>query len=122
MEDTVLLRSRLSRNAGRLPLGPIVGSTTAGAVMAGKPICLDNGDILYCAVRDVLVDGKRLEGMGVQPTVPVERPLEFASGRDPQLEAAIEAVGKLHATRALPRRLRTTAGGGSKPPARGGLY
>lgn len=72
--------------------GEIVGTTTAGAVMAGTPRLLESGGVLYLAVRDVRVDGERLEGVGVAPTIPVERPLPYAAGADPQLEKALEVA------------------------------
>ena len=32
---------------------------------------MDNGDLLLLAVADVTVDGQRLEGVGVRPTIEV---------------------------------------------------
>jgi carboxyl-terminal processing protease len=77
----------------KLKLGEIVGETTAGAVLAGQPVLLSNGDLLYLAVTDIHVDGHRLEGIGVTPTIPVERPIPYAAGADPQLEKAVEILG-----------------------------
>jgi carboxyl-terminal processing protease len=52
--------------------------------------------VLYLAVKDVLVDGERLEGVGVSPDIAVPDRLEYAAGADPQLERAIdEAVVRL---------------------------
>lgn len=73
----------------KLKLGEVVGQTTAGAVVAGSCSFTSNGDILYLAVSDVEVDGVRLEGHGVQPTIAVERPLPYANGKDPQKDRAI---------------------------------
>lgn len=73
-------------------IGPVVGSRTAGAVLAGRPFILSDGSLLYLAVADVLVDGERLEGVGVEPDVVVERDLPFSNGADPQLEAARDAL------------------------------
>ena len=75
--------------------GEIVGSRTAGAVMAGSPRLLDSGDVLYIAISDVQVDGHRLEGVGVEPTIPVERPLSYVAGADPQLDAALDTAVKI---------------------------
>ncbi|MFO0940508.1 MAG: S41 family peptidase [Pirellulales bacterium] len=75
-------------------LGKIVGENTAGAVVAGRPFVLSSGDVLYLAVADVQVDGKRLEQIGVAPDIQVDRPLEYAAGRDPQLERAFETLAK----------------------------
>jgi carboxyl-terminal processing protease len=41
-----------------------------------------------------LIDGKRLEGTGVVPDVEVALPLEYADGKDPQKERAIEVVSE----------------------------
>lgn len=76
----------------KLELGEIVGTRTAGAVVAGRCMLMQNGDVLYLAVANVHVDGKRLEGVGVQPTVVVPRPLEYAAGNDPQLDKAVEIL------------------------------
>ncbi len=73
----------------KLGLGAIVGETTAGAVLAGGPTMLSNGDVLYLAVTDIRVDGRRLEGVGVPPTLPVQRPLPWALGADPPRDRAI---------------------------------
>ncbi len=77
----------------KLKLGQIIGETTAGAVLAGRIFKLSSGDVLYLAVRDVHLDGKRLEGVGVAPDVAVERPIQ-AEDRDPQLESALEALSQ----------------------------
>lgn len=76
----------------KLKLGTVVGETTAGAVVAGRAFLLSNGDVLYLAVSDLEIDGTRLEGQGVQPTVVVERPLPYAGGADPQLDRAVELL------------------------------
>ncbi len=75
--------------------GQIVGSRTAGAVMAGSPRLLANGDVLYLAVANVWIDEQRLEGKGVEPAVVVERPLPYAAGADPQLERALETAAEM---------------------------
>ncbi len=76
----------------KLGLGTVVGETTAGAVLGGRPFLLHNGDLLYLAVTDVSVDGQRLEGTGVEPDITVPRPFDGTEGADPQLEAAIEVL------------------------------
>ncbi|MFI0843203.1 S41 family peptidase [Mesorhizobium sp. IMUNJ 23232] len=70
----------------------LVGKTTAGAVLSGKSYILSDDSLLLLAVADILVDGKRLEGVGVSPDIEVENPLPYAAGADPQLEAAISAL------------------------------
>jgi carboxyl-terminal processing protease len=74
----------------KFQLGEVIGGRTAGAVVAGRCFLLTGGDVLYLAVADLRVDGQRLEGVGVEPTIRVERPLEYAQGRDPQLDRALE--------------------------------
>lgn len=78
----------------KLQLGPVIGTTTAGAVVSGRIFLLPNGDVLYLAVRDVRVDGERLEGKGVAPDVKIERSLVNPPFGDPQLEKAVEEVTK----------------------------
>ena len=73
-------------------VGKIVGSKTAGAVLAGRAYIMQDGSLLYLAVADVLVDGQHLEGKGVAPDVDVPFTLPYAQGRDPQKEAAIATV------------------------------
>ncbi|MBD2462584.1 peptidase S41 [Oscillatoria sp. FACHB-1407] len=74
-------------------LGAIVGTTTAGAVVAGRGFVMQDGSLLYVAVADVLVDGnQRLEGKGVAPDIPVAFPLEYAAGVDPQKQQAIATL------------------------------
>jgi carboxyl-terminal processing protease len=78
----------------KLRIGPIIGAQTAGAVVAGRVFLLSNGDVLYLAVRDVSVDGMRLEGNGVKPDIIVDRsPMRSIDG-DSQLQKAIEEVAK----------------------------
>jgi carboxyl-terminal processing protease len=73
-------------------VGELIGSRTAGAVLAGRAYLLSDGSLLLLAVTDVLVDGKRLEGAGVMPTIPVPFPLAYAQGKDPQLDRAVEVL------------------------------
>lgn len=77
------------QRAGR---GPLVGSATAGAVMGGALHFLPDHSVLYLAVGDVEVDGQRLEGQGVAPTIAVDRPIPFCAGRDPQRDASVAAL------------------------------
>jgi carboxyl-terminal processing protease len=82
----------VSRTIQRHRLGTLVGERTAGAVLAGKINLLSDGSLLFLAVHDILVDGERLEGIGVTPDVQVPSDLPYAEGRDPQLERALEAA------------------------------
>jgi C-terminal processing protease CtpA/Prc len=40
----------------------------------------------------VLVDGQRLEGVGVMPTIAVPFSLAYAQGQDPQLDRAVDLL------------------------------
>lgn len=71
---------------------PLVGTTTAGAVLAGTAYMLPDDSLLILAVQDVVTDGKRIEGAGVAPTREVERDIRFENGNDLQLAAAVEMV------------------------------
>lgn len=73
-------------------IGPVVGTRTAGSVTAGKLFVLSDASLLYLAVGDVLVDGERLEGVGVAPDVEVPFDIRYAAGADPQLERAVEVL------------------------------
>ena len=59
-------------------------------MLAARAFLLSDGSLLLLAVNDVFVDGQRLEGVGVTPTLEVPFPVEYAQGNDPQLERAIE--------------------------------
>ncbi len=74
-------------------LGTLIGTKTAGAVLAGAPSLLRDRSLLYLAVADIRVDGERLEGRGVAPDVEVLDDLPFADGADPQLARALELAG-----------------------------
>lgn len=80
-------------------IGQIVGTQTAGAVVAGRPYIMPDGSLLYLAVADVLVDGKRLEGGGIIPDVRIPVTIPYAQGVDLQKEQAIETVYQAIANR-----------------------
>ncbi len=85
----------LAFGAKRHGLATLVGTRTAGAVLGGTPIVIGGEDLLYLAVRDVLVDGQRLEHRGVEPHVEVPLNLESCNGIDHQREAALDEALKL---------------------------
>jgi C-terminal processing protease CtpA/Prc len=75
---------------------PLVGSRTAGALLAGRAYLLPDDSLLELAVTDAIIgDNVRLEGRGVQPDVPVEFSLPYAAGGDPQREAAIDEMQRI---------------------------
>ncbi|HVG07983.1 MAG TPA: S41 family peptidase [Thermoanaerobaculia bacterium] len=82
----------VSRALQRSKRAMLVGERTAGAVVAGQINLLADGSLLYLAVQDIVVDGERLEGVGVKPDVKVPAALDYAEGRDPQLERALEVL------------------------------
>jgi carboxyl-terminal processing protease len=71
---------------------PLVGTATAGDVVAGRGYLLPDDSLLVLAVADVLVDDKRLEGNPVQPDIEVPFDIRYADGADPQLDAALDAM------------------------------
>ena len=79
-------------------VGQIVGSETAGAVVAGRPYIMPDGSLLYLAIANVLVDGERLEGNAIVPDVRVPLTIPYAQGVDPQKERAIKTVLEAIAT------------------------
>jgi carboxyl-terminal processing protease len=72
--------------------GEVVGERTAGALLAGRGFLLSDGSFLMVAVNDVSIDGERLEGKGVEPSIEVPFDLRYAAGRDPQLDKAVEIL------------------------------
>jgi carboxyl-terminal processing protease len=53
---------------------------------------MGNGDLLLMAVADVTVDGQRLEGVGVTPTIEMPFDPVYAAGKDPQLDRAVQVL------------------------------
>jgi carboxyl-terminal processing protease len=70
--------------------GQVIGERSAGALLAATAFMLSDGSLLILAVEDVAVDGERLEGRGVEPTIAVPFDIRYAGGKDPQLDRAIE--------------------------------
>lgn len=93
----------VARAVQRHGLGVLVGERTAGAAVGGRPYLLSDGSLLYLAVQGFLAEGERIEGIGVAPEVPVEAPLPFAAGADPQLDRALDIASDLALKRAPSR-------------------
>ena len=75
-------------------LGELVGHRTEGAVLAATAFLIGDDGLLLLAVEDVLVDGQRLEGVGVTPTIEVPFDSRYAAGGDPQLDRAIQVLAR----------------------------
>ena len=75
-------------------LGELVGHRTEGAVLAATAFLIGDDGLLLLAVEDVLVDGQRLEGVGVTPTIEVPFDSRYAAGGDPQLDRAVEVLAR----------------------------
>jgi carboxyl-terminal processing protease len=69
-------------------LGEVIGTRTEGAVLAATAFLIGRG-LLLLAVEDVQVDGERLEGVGVTPTIEVQPGPASGAGTDPQLSRAV---------------------------------
>jgi carboxyl-terminal processing protease len=72
-------------------LGEVVGTRTEGAVLAATAFLIGGG-LLLLAVQDVHVDGERLEGVGVAPTIEVQADPDSMDRSDPQLNRAIAVL------------------------------
>jgi carboxyl-terminal processing protease len=73
-------------------LGELIGHRTEGAVLAATAFLIGDDGLLLLAVEDVLVDGRRLEGVGVTPTIEVPFDWRYAAGGDPQLDRAVQVL------------------------------
>jgi carboxyl-terminal processing protease len=74
--------------------GPLIGTTTAGAVSGGAALNMPADCLLHVAVSGLAVDGDIIEGRGVAPDITVQRPLPYSKGADPVLDAAIAELVK----------------------------
>jgi len=72
-------------------LGEVIGSRTEGAVLAATAFLIGGG-LLLLAVEDVHVDGERLEGIGVAPTIEVQADPASMGRDDPQFNRAIAVL------------------------------
>ena len=72
--------------------GELIGTPTLKAVLAATAFMMHDGSLLMLAVDDVRVDGERLEGVGVTPTMEVAFHVDYSAGADPQLARAVEVL------------------------------
>jgi carboxyl-terminal processing protease len=99
---SALLIDHQTRSAGEIVaygyrhsrFGTIFGTNTAGAVTSGTPFGMPGGLMLYVAQTSLEFDGKSLEGEGVAPDRRIERPLAYAQGADPVLDAAVQFLAE----------------------------
>lgn len=75
-------------------LGEIVGGATAGTNGNINPFHLPGGyEVVWTGARVLKHDGSRHHGIGILPTIPVQRTREgIAAGRDELLERALELL------------------------------
>ena len=76
--------------------GRIVGRTTNGSVLASQNFPLPDGGQVQVPTHDFMrIDGRRIEGVGVEPDIEVMPTLDdVRAGRDPALERALAELGK----------------------------
>jgi carboxyl-terminal processing protease len=82
----------LFKKTGR---GILVGERTAGYVVGGQKKDISSDSFLYYGAFKMIVDGKNLEGVGIEPDIEVPFDIRFAAGRDIQLERAKDEMVKL---------------------------
>jgi carboxyl-terminal processing protease len=71
----------------------IVGQRTAGALLVSYPFRISSWAILSIPCRDYLIDGHRIEGVGIEPDIPVET--EYgADGEDLVIKEALRVLGR----------------------------
>lgn len=75
-------------------IGPLVGTTSAGAVIGASFMALADGSYLLFPSMDMRSGsgGALVEGKGVQPDFPVEDKLPWCGGKDPLIERALEVA------------------------------
>lgn len=75
--------------------GLLIGERTAGYVCGGSYKRISDESILLYGASMIVVDGKRLEGVGVAPDINVPFDIRFAGGKDIQLERAKDEMVRL---------------------------
>jgi carboxyl-terminal processing protease len=66
------------------------GVRTAEEVTIGMPFLLSDGSLMIVAAAAVMVDGIKLEGVGVQPDFIVPQKLAYAAAADSTLDTALD--------------------------------
>ena len=70
----------------------LVGEQTAGYVSGGRWKRISPDSMLYYCASKLIIDGRVLEGVGVEPDIVVPFDIRFAQGRDVQLERAKDEI------------------------------
>ena len=92
----------LFKKTGR---GVLVGERTAGYVTGGQKREISSDSLLFYGSSWMLIDGRCLEGVGVEPDIEVPFDIRFAAGKDIQLQRAKnEMVRLIEASSGLPMR------------------
>lgn len=75
----------------------LIGTTTQGAFSAGEGIFndIDKPYFLYLATAEYHLDGKKIEGVGINPDISIKYDLSNSSSRDPQLDLALKKISEL---------------------------
>lgn len=78
--------------------GTLIGRRTNGSVVSGSKFDLPDGGKIMIPVKDFIrVDGRRIEGIGVEPDIWMLPTLEdVRQGRDPLLEKALAILKATH--------------------------
>jgi len=74
----------------------LIGSRTSGSVLGTSPNPIAEWAYLEVPMVDVIVDGQRLEGVGVEPDIAVGKEID-ADGKDLFLEAALKHLASMTA-------------------------
>jgi len=75
--------------------GLLIGERTAGYVCGGSYKRISEESMLLYGASMIVVDGKCLEGVGVEPDINVPFDIRFAGGKDLQLERAKDEMVRL---------------------------
>ncbi len=88
-----------------LKRGKLIGRMTNGSVLNSKKYNLPDGGVMTVPIRDFYrTDGRRIEGIGVEPDIRVVPTLEdVRADRDPVLEKALELLAAGQARQAKAR-------------------
>ncbi len=103
-ERTRSAKEMLAHELRAARIGPLVGTRTEGAVLGAGFFPLPDGSVLELPIADVVMEGVRLEGIGVAPDHEVDLIVPYAAGFDSAFERALDVA--VAETRAARRRAR----------------